>query len=214
MARFKDYKLLAAVLGILVTAGPVLWFSAWLQKQGEAEISVAASWTIGNVDAQLGRAVAALDELAGRGVDSCGAAELELLRRSLLSAGPVKELSVVGVDGQTLCTDRGGSIASREVVSSTPTADPSILLDVVRLDANPERMLRVRRLTASGVSLAAILPAELLLPQSHPTGAGSPATPALRSPTTPLSARWDRTWTRRCATVSSPAACGPTATAS
>jgi hypothetical protein len=32
LARFKDYKLLAAVLGILVTAGPVLWFSAWLQK--------------------------------------------------------------------------------------------------------------------------------------------------------------------------------------
>ena len=64
MGRFKDYKLLAAVLGILVTAGPVLWFSAWLQKQGEAEVSVAASWTVGNVDVQIGRAVAVLDALA------------------------------------------------------------------------------------------------------------------------------------------------------
>jgi sensor c-di-GMP phosphodiesterase-like protein len=170
LARFKDYKLLAAVLGILVTAGPVLWFSAWLQKQGEAEISVAASWTIGNVDAQLGRAVALLDELAERGVDSCGAAELELLRRSPFPAGAVKELSVIGVHGQTLCTDRGSSIAPRAVVSSAPTADPSILLDVVRLDANPERMLRVRRLTPSGLSLAAILPADLLLPQVAPDG--------------------------------------------
>jgi hypothetical protein len=170
LARFKDYKLLAAVLGILVTAGPVLWFSAWLQKQGEAEISVAASWTVGNVDAQVGRAVAALDELAERGVDGCGAAALELLHRSPFPAGPVKELSVVDAHGQTLCTDRGSSIAAREVVSSAPTADPSILLEVVRLDANPERMLRVRRLMPSGVSLAAILPAELLLPQVAPDG--------------------------------------------
>ena len=73
MGRFKDDKLLAAVLGILVTAGPVLWFSAWLQKQGEAEVSVAASWTLGNVEVQVGRAVAVLDALAERGVDGCGA---------------------------------------------------------------------------------------------------------------------------------------------
>ena len=107
MGRFKDYKVLAAVLGILVTAGPVLWLSAWLQKQGEAEVSVAASWTVGNIDLQIGRAVAVLDALAARGVDGCGEPQLELLRRSLLTAGPVKELSVVGTHGQTLCTDRG-----------------------------------------------------------------------------------------------------------
>ena len=52
MGRFKDYKLLAAVLGILVTAGPALWFFAWLHKHGESEVSVAASWTVGNVDMQ------------------------------------------------------------------------------------------------------------------------------------------------------------------
>ena len=110
MGRFKDYKLLAAVLGILVTAGPVLWFTAWLQKQGEAEVSVAASWTIGNADPQIGRAVAVLEALAARGVDGCGAAQLELLRQRLLQAGPVKELSVVGTHGPTLCTDRGNCV--------------------------------------------------------------------------------------------------------
>ena len=68
MGRFKEYKLLAAVLGILVTAGPVLWFMSWLQKQGEAEVSVAASWTISNAEFQVGRAVASLEALAATGV--------------------------------------------------------------------------------------------------------------------------------------------------
>ncbi|MBX9776096.1 MAG: EAL domain-containing protein [Xanthobacteraceae bacterium] len=171
MGRFKDYRLLAAVLGVLVTTGPVLWFYTWLHKQGEAEVSVAASWTVGNVDVQIGRAVSVLETLAERRINGCGDAQLELLRRAMLTAGPVKELSVVSPQGRTLCTDRGDAIASREVISSAPTADPRILLDVVRLDAGDERMLRVRRvMPSSRVSLAALLPAELLLPLVTPGG--------------------------------------------
>jgi sensor c-di-GMP phosphodiesterase-like protein len=171
VGRFKDYKLLAAVLGILVTAGPVLWFSAWLQKQGEAEVSVAASWTIGNVEAQIGRAVEVLDELAALAVEGCRPAQLELLRQRLIKAGPVKELSIVGSNGQTLCTDHGASFIAREQLASSPTADPAIVLDVVRVAGGEERMLRVRRLNPSGrPSLAALVPAELLLPNVAPDG--------------------------------------------
>jgi sensor c-di-GMP phosphodiesterase-like protein len=171
VGRFKNHRLLAAVLGILVTAGPVLWLSAWRQNGGEAEISAAASWTVGNADLQVGRAVAVLDELAGRGVHGCSDAQLDAMRRVLLGAGPVKELSIVGTHGHTLCTDRGGPIAPREVISSVQTANPTVLLDVVQLAANDERMLRVRRLVSlPRVSLAALLPAELLLPQVAPDG--------------------------------------------
>jgi sensor c-di-GMP phosphodiesterase-like protein len=165
VGRFKDYKLLAAVLGILVTAGPVLWFYAWLHKHGEAEVSVASSWTVGNIDVQIGRAVSVLDSLADRRISGCGDAQLELLRRAMLTAGPVKELSVVSPQGQTLCTDRGDPIAARGVISSAPTANPGLLLDVVRLDEGDERMLRVRRvMPLSRMSIAALLPPELLLP--------------------------------------------------
>jgi sensor c-di-GMP phosphodiesterase-like protein len=171
VGRFKHYKLLAAVLGILITGGPVLCFSAWLHNHGEAEVSVAASWTVGNVDVQIGRAVTVLDALADRRVNGCGDAQLELLRRAMLTAGPVKELSVVSAQGQTLCTDRGDTLIAREVISSAPTANPTILIDVVRLDASDERMLRVRRvMPLSRVSLAALLPVELLLPLVAPDG--------------------------------------------
>ena len=171
MRRFKDYKLLAAVVGILIAAGPVLWLTAWLQQRGEAEVSVAARWTIGNVDVQIGRAVAVLDALAARGVNGCGKAERAALRHGMLSAGPVKELSVVSTDGETLCGDREGSVTPHEVIASAATTNPAILLDVVRLSGGDERMLRVRRLTPqSRVSLAALLPVELLLPSIAPDG--------------------------------------------
>jgi sensor c-di-GMP phosphodiesterase-like protein len=171
VGRFKDYKLLAAVLGILVTAGPMLWFVAWLHKHGEAEVSVAASWTVGNVDVQIGRAISVLDTLADRRINGCGDAQLELLRRAMFTAGAVKELSVVSPQGQTLCTDRGDPVTARELISSAPTATPGIVLDVVRLDASDERMLRVRRvMPLSRMSLAALLSGELLLPFVTPDG--------------------------------------------
>jgi len=171
VGRLKDYKLLAAVLGILVTAGPVLWFSAWLQKQGEAEVSVAASWTIGNVEVQVGRAVAALDELAAAGVDGCRGNQLEQLRQVLLKSAPVKELSIVGANGQTQCSDRGGAFAPREVIAGAATADPNLVLEVIRFAGSDERMLRVRRTGGSArTSLAAVVPAEMLLPQVAPDG--------------------------------------------
>jgi sensor c-di-GMP phosphodiesterase-like protein len=161
--RFKDYKQLAAVLGILVAAGPVLWFSAWLQQQGEAEVS-AASWTIGNTEVQIDRAVAVLGDLAQAGVESCGPSEVDRLRRSLLTAGPVKELSVVDPNGETLCSDSGSPIVPRTLIASVPTANPNVSLDVLRL--GNQRVLRVRHSSNhSKAALAAILPAELLLPQ-------------------------------------------------
>ena len=169
MGRFREYKLLAAVLGILVTAGPVLWFTSWLQKQGEAEVSVAASWTIGNVESQVNRAVASLEALVNAGADGCGPVEVELLRERLSQAGPVKELSIVAPDGETLCTDRGLAFVRREVMASTATSIPEIVLDVVRV--GEERLLRVHRVTPPGQpAFAALLPAELLLPHVAPDG--------------------------------------------
>jgi EAL domain-containing protein (putative c-di-GMP-specific phosphodiesterase class I) len=170
VARFKTDKLFATVLGILVVAGPVLWISTWLQKRGETEISVAASWTLGNFEAQIDRTVAVLDELAERGIEDCGAANLERLGRGLALAPPVKELSLLADDGRMLCTDRGISIARPEVLASVATANPDIVLEVVRPVASAEPVLRVRRLLPSRSSLAASLPAELLLPQVAPDG--------------------------------------------
>jgi sensor c-di-GMP phosphodiesterase-like protein len=171
MAGLHKYKWLAAVLGVLLTGAPVLWFTTWLQKQGEAEVSIVANGSIGITELIIDEAVARLKELADRGVDACRAADLEALRKTVFASGPIKELSVIGPNGQTLCTDTGSLFLSRDILATAATANPDIVLDVVRIAERDERMLRVRRLAASGKpSLAALLWTHQLLPRIAPEG--------------------------------------------
>lgn len=170
MFPFREFKWLAAVVGILIAAGPVLLFTSWLQRQGDAEVSIAASWTIGNAELQIGKAAAALEALAAKGVDGCRPAQIETLRQQLFRSGPVKELSVTGPSGQTLCTDQGQTFVRRAALSSMLTGDPELVLDAVRMADAIEPMLRVRRASQGKPGLAAILPANLLLPQVAPDG--------------------------------------------
>jgi sensor c-di-GMP phosphodiesterase-like protein len=171
LLRFQKYKFLVAFVSILSTAGPVVWFVSWLHKQGETEVSIAANWSILNAELSIDQAVANLSDLVGRGVDSCQPAHLEMLRQAVFRSGPVKEVAVIGPNGETLCTDTGNSFGRREVVVSAATPNPDIMLDVVSISDGHERMLRVRRLAPRGKpALAASLPANLLLPRVNPEG--------------------------------------------
>jgi sensor c-di-GMP phosphodiesterase-like protein len=164
-------KLIAAVLGILIAAVPIYWFTNWLQQQGEAEVSVAAKSAIASLNLTVGKVVETLDGLASRGVDSCSASNVDTLRQALFAAGAVKELALVAPGGQTLCTDTGTTFVARDVLASTATSDPDVMLDVVRLTGGNERLLRVRLVMPQRKpALAALLPAAVLLPQITPDG--------------------------------------------
>jgi EAL domain-containing protein (putative c-di-GMP-specific phosphodiesterase class I) len=167
---FRRFKWLAAVIGVLVAAGPVLVFTSWLQRQGDDEVSIAASWTVANADRQINKAVAALEALAAKGIDGCRAGQVDVLQQHLFGSGPVKELSVTGPNGQTLCTDRGQTFPRREVLASMATDAPGLTLDAVRMAGTAEPVLRVRRGSAGKPGLAAILPVNFLLPQVSPDG--------------------------------------------
>ena len=119
------------MLGVLATAGPVLWFISWLQKQGETEVSITANWAIGLTDLRIDQTIATLNDLAARGVDSCKPAHLDLLRQTLFVSGPVKEFAVIGPNAQVMCTDMGTSFGVRDVIASAATGIPEIMLDVV-----------------------------------------------------------------------------------
>lgn len=171
MLALKTKKPLAAVLGILVAAVPIYWFTSWLEEQGVAEVSVAANWSVAYVDLTIDRVVASLNDLANRGVDSCSPANTEALRQAVFASGLIKELALVGPSGQTLCTDRGTSFAAPDVFASAATSDPGIMLDVVREAGRDERLLRIRVLAPQRKpAIAALLPVNLLLPQIAPDG--------------------------------------------
>src|SRR5580700_8677567 len=92
LAQTKN-KLIAAVLGILIAAVPVYWFTNWLQRQGEAEASVAAKSSIALLNLTVRDTVQKLDDLASRGIDSCSPANVETLRQVLMATGAPKELA-------------------------------------------------------------------------------------------------------------------------
>jgi sensor c-di-GMP phosphodiesterase-like protein len=161
--RHRKWKVVAIVFGILAASVPVLMLNAWLRNQGEDEASVTAAWALGYAEAQVARAAAAIKELAARGIDGCKPPHVEAMRRAALQSGVIKELVLIGPNGQTACADSGPP-SKPHVIVSVSTADRELMLDLVRI--SEERFLRVRRLGKTDKpALAALVPASLLLPQ-------------------------------------------------
>jgi sensor c-di-GMP phosphodiesterase-like protein len=162
---------MAAVLGIIVTGVPMILFNAWLKKQGDDEVAILASWALRSAEIQIEQTVSALEGLSARGVNSCRPAHLEAMRKAALLAAPVKEVLLIGPNSQIRCSDTGVLVGRHEVLSSTATANADIMLDVVRLSDAGDRFLRVRKVgQGEQPSLAALLPASLLLPQASLQG--------------------------------------------
>jgi sensor c-di-GMP phosphodiesterase-like protein len=168
--------LVAMAIGVVLAGPPVaalkIWLASMVERQARDELDMSARRNMVLVEARIARAVAALDQLAARGIDSCRAGNIELLRQATFGATPVKELSIVAADGRVLCTDIGHQPEARKVVSSEPLADGSaILLEMVQLAGNGQRWIRVRRPGpgyANGV--AALIPSELFIPQVSTRG--------------------------------------------
>jgi sensor c-di-GMP phosphodiesterase-like protein len=168
-------KIVAAVFGILAAGTPIILFNAWLKKQGNGESGIAAAWALGSLEIRLGQAVAALQDLSARGVDSCRPAHVEAMRRAALLTGPIKQVALIAASGETLCTDAGGLAVRQEVLTSVAAAKPGIVLDVTRLPERAERFLRIRVAgQPDRPGLAALVPASLLLPQGSAQGGRVP----------------------------------------
>ena len=171
MVTLQKHKWPAALLSILLMGALVLWVVSSQQKQTEAGVSFTANWSLALTELVIDETVASLEELAARGVDSCQPSHLELLRQAVFASGSIRELAVIGPQGQTLCTEIGSSFVGRDVLASAATSNPDIMLDVVRIADTDERMLRVRRLMPRGVpGLAALLRTDPLLPRVSPEG--------------------------------------------
>jgi sensor c-di-GMP phosphodiesterase-like protein len=169
-------KLVAIIAGALLLGLPSAMFNYRLngvvERQGQEEMELAARRTIALAESRISRAMALLDELAGRGVNSCEPAHLEALRQATFATTPVKELSVVAPDGSTLCSDLSGPLEPRIVISSEPVMQGSnILLEVVRLGDRPGQMVRITRPGNEMTNgLAALIPTELFIPQVSTQG--------------------------------------------
>lgn len=175
------WKIAAIVAGILLAGAPMVGFNFWLngliERQGQDEVELSARRSIVLAESRIQRVTAALDELIARGVDGCSAGQLQALRRATFAATPIKELSIVGSDGQTLCNDLGLPVGARKVLGFQSIAGAGdLVFEVMRIGDRTDRMVRIRRYTSGGQSLAALLPSELLLAQISTKGTVPPRT--------------------------------------
>jgi sensor c-di-GMP phosphodiesterase-like protein len=169
--------LLAAIgIGVALAGPPVaalnIWLDSLVDRQGREELDLAARRHIALSEARIARAVAALDDLAARGIDACRPSNVDALRQATFGTIPVKEFSIVAPDGRTLCSDVSSQPEQRKVVSSEPLAAGSRnMLELVRLGEQPALWLRVRRPgTGMANGVAALIPAMLFVPQVSAAG--------------------------------------------
>ena len=160
--------------GVFLAGAPLLAFDFWLngliERQGQDEVDTSAKRAISLAEARVGQVVRSLDSLASVGVDSCRPDDLTLMRQAAFGTVPVKEVALIGADGQMLCSDRGLVPGERKVLSSEPlVGTDGYSFDLMQI--GNERMVRLRRKTAAGTqSIAALMPVVLFLPQVSTNG--------------------------------------------
>ena len=188
---FTRQHIVAIAVGVLVAGTPLIAFNFWLSgvidRQGQAETDSAARRMVSLSESRVGEVVRALDRLAATGVAACDPANAEAMQRAAFVTPPIKELAIVGPDGQTLCTHlsmaqvnraQAGDAAdgenaeppaqdlvARRVLSSEPL-DSRYMLDIIGL-ADSGKMVRLRQRAGDGPNeIAALMHATLLLPQA------------------------------------------------
>ena len=172
---FTRRNVFAVVVGAVLAGVPLVAFNFWLDslidRQGEAEVGTSARRAIALATARVRDTVGTLDGLAAHGVASCEPNQIDAMRHAAFSTIPVKEVAIVDLDGQTLCTDLGLPLGERTMKSSELLVGaPGYWFDIIAL-ATGERMVRLRRQVGAGPnSIAALVPATLFLPQVSTQG--------------------------------------------
>ena len=65
-----------------------IWLNGLVERQGRAELDLAARRHMALSEGRIARAVTALDDLAARGIDSCRVANVEALRQTTFGDDP------------------------------------------------------------------------------------------------------------------------------
>jgi sensor c-di-GMP phosphodiesterase-like protein len=168
------WKLAAIPIGLALACIPAVAVNAWLygylERQGIGELDRTGRRVMGLAEARLIGVIAALDDLAARGVRSCADADRDAMHETSLRTVPIKEISVLGPDGDTRCTNLAIPLGQRLVVAPITNARSDIVIEVIRVGAVLDGVVRIRRATPDGTVLAALVPADIMMPQTSSNG--------------------------------------------
>jgi sensor c-di-GMP phosphodiesterase-like protein len=173
--EFTRRKIIAIVIGVLLTSAPLIAFDFWLggliDRQGQDEVETSASRALALAESRVTQVIGALEKLTTAGVNSCRGDNIDAMRYAAFETTPVKEISIVSPDGRTICAQHGLQLGPRQLLFSEPLFGVSgYVVDIIRL-ANGERMVRLRQNVGIGHnSIAAMVPAILFMPKVSTQG--------------------------------------------
>jgi EAL domain-containing protein (putative c-di-GMP-specific phosphodiesterase class I) len=162
--------LLGLVLAGLPAATVHVWLGRTIERQGISELDVTARRAMGLAEGRLVMVAQALDGLAARGVRSCAGVDLEAMHETAFRVVPIKELSVVEPAGGTRCTNLAVPLGERSVIGTISNPRSDITIEIVRLGDGADGLVRIRRDTGEGSGLAALMPADIMLPRTSSNG--------------------------------------------
>jgi sensor c-di-GMP phosphodiesterase-like protein len=173
-------KAAAILIGLMLSGAAAVavhsWVSDYVERQGVNELNISAGRVIALTEARLDRAIEALEELARRQVRSCVDADRDAMHEVSFRVVPVKEVSIVGSDGRTQCTNLAIPFEQRRVLSQilmlAPAGDArgDVVIEVLQIGERMENAIRVRRAIAGETWIAALIPSDLLLPRIARSG--------------------------------------------
>ena len=170
LGAFTRRNVIAIAAGVLLAGVPFVAFDVWLGKvinrQGQQEAETSAMRAVGLAEARVDDAIDALDALAAQGVNGCQPSQIAAMRRAVFITIPVKDIEIIGFDGQTLCSELGVPLGERSLTATERLSGADgYFIDTMQL-ADGRHLVRLRRKVGAGpTEIAALVPATLFLPQ-------------------------------------------------
>jgi sensor c-di-GMP phosphodiesterase-like protein len=168
---FTRQIIVAIAAGVLVAGAPLVAFNFWLSgvidRQAQEETTSSALRAVALAEQNVAQMVQVIDGLAAQGVNGCMPGHIEAMQRVAFVTPPIKEVAVIGPDGQMLCSSRGLALGQRRSLSSERLAGFSrYSIEIVEV-ADGQHLVQLRRAggDAGQNALAASVPASLFLPQ-------------------------------------------------
>lgn len=171
-SKFERMWIAAVFAGALLAGLPILLVdrvtNAYVDRSAKARVETLTQGALGLADTRLDRTTTLLVDLLREKADDCSQTSIDLMRRAVFGAAPMRELIVLDRDGRILCTSAGTSPEQRVVSREFPSANGSFSFAVVRFRDDDERALRVRLERPGARTLAALIPVGSLLAGAVP----------------------------------------------
>ena len=156
--------------GIAVACVPILLvefaLNTYVERNARSKLELIARSSLSLAVQRLEGAMATLVDLSTAGVEDCGQKSLQLMRRATSASTPIKEIAVLDESGTTLCTNFGSGAEPRAISRELPLADKRFELALVRFRDRNDRALRLRLDRTGAKPLGALIPADVLVPET------------------------------------------------